>query len=48
MSDPQFQLEEFKAFLDPYAEGLPADVQQALADRYAELFRDCLKTEVSA
>ncbi|HMB89597.1 MAG TPA: endo-1,4-beta-xylanase [Rhodothermales bacterium] len=38
MSDPQFQLEEFKAFLDPYAEGLPAAVQQALADRYAELF----------
>ena len=38
MSDPQFQLEEFKAFLDPYADGLPADVQQALADCYAELF----------
>lgn len=38
MSHPQFQLEEFEEFLDPYAEGLPADVQQALADRYAELF----------
>jgi endo-1,4-beta-xylanase len=39
MSDPQFQLEEFKAFLDPYRNGLPDDVQQRLADRYAELFR---------
>jgi endo-1,4-beta-xylanase len=38
MSDPQFQLEEFKAFLDPYADGLPDDMQQQLADRYAELF----------
>jgi endo-1,4-beta-xylanase len=38
MSDPQFQLEEFKAFLDPYAGGLPDDVQQELADRYTELF----------
>ena len=38
MSDPQFQLEEFKTFLDPYRKGLPADVQKQLADRYAELF----------
>jgi endo-1,4-beta-xylanase len=38
MSDPQFQLEEFREFLDPYRGGLPADVQTALADRYAELF----------
>ena len=38
MSHPQFQLEEFKEYLDPYAEGLPEDVQKALADRYAELF----------
>lgn len=38
MSDPQFQLEEFKAFLDPYPNGLPAGVQQKLTDRYAELF----------
>jgi endo-1,4-beta-xylanase len=38
MRDPQFQLEEFKAFLDPYAQGLPVAVQQQLADRYAELF----------
>jgi endo-1,4-beta-xylanase len=39
MSDPQFQLEEFKTFLDPYRGGLPADVQRALAARYVELFR---------
>jgi len=39
MSDKQFQLEEFKEFLDPYADGLPAAQQQELADRYAELFR---------
>ena len=38
LSDEQFQLEEFKAFLDPYAAGLPEDVQQELAARYAELF----------
>jgi endo-1,4-beta-xylanase len=39
MSDPQFQLEEFKTFLDPYRTGLPDSVQRRLADRYAELFR---------
>jgi endo-1,4-beta-xylanase len=38
MSDKQFQLEEFKAFLDPYADGLPDDVQRQLTERYAELF----------
>ena len=38
MSDPQFQLEEFKTFLDPYKKGLPAEVQKQLANRYAELF----------
>jgi endo-1,4-beta-xylanase len=38
MSDKQFQNEEFKTFLDPYPNGLPADMQKALADRYAELF----------
>lgn len=35
---PQFQLEEFKTFLDPYQKGLPDAQQKALADRYAELF----------
>jgi endo-1,4-beta-xylanase len=35
---PQYDLEEFKTFLDPYQDGLPKDVQQQLANRYAELF----------
>ncbi len=39
MAHPQFQLPEFEAFLDPYREGLPPEVQQQLAERYAELFR---------
>jgi len=39
MAHPQFQLPEFERYLDPYPDGLPADVQQQLADRYAELFR---------
>ena len=39
MSHPQFQLPEFKRFLDPYRAGLPAQVQQQLAARYAGLFR---------
>jgi endo-1,4-beta-xylanase len=39
MSHEQFQLEEFKTFLDPYRNGLPDTVQQQLTDRYAELFR---------
>lgn len=38
MAHPQFQLPEFKTFLDPYRDGLPAEVQQQLTDRYAELF----------
>ncbi|MDH5823260.1 endo-1,4-beta-xylanase [Luteimonas sp. RD2P54] len=39
MMHPQFQLPEFERFLDPYRDGLPADVERRLADRYAELFR---------
>jgi endo-1,4-beta-xylanase len=39
MSDPQFQLEEFRAYLDPWRAGLPDSVQRRLAERYAELFR---------
>lgn len=39
MSSPQFQLEEFEKFLDPYQDGLPTDIEQQLTDRYAELFR---------
>jgi endo-1,4-beta-xylanase len=38
MLDPQFQLPEFKKFLDPYRNGLPPAVQKQLADRYAELY----------
>ena len=39
MAHPQFQLPEFKRFLDPYPDGLPPQVQRRLAERYAELFR---------
>lgn len=38
MSDKQFQLEEFKTFLDPYPDALPDSVQTLLANRYEELF----------
>jgi endo-1,4-beta-xylanase len=38
MADRQFQLEEFKTFLDPYKKGLPDSMQRVLANRYAELF----------
>ena len=36
--DRQLQLPEFKSYLDPYRDGLPDDVQQQLAKRYAEIF----------
>jgi endo-1,4-beta-xylanase len=39
LADPQFQLEEFKAYLDPYRDGLPPEVERQVADRWAELFR---------
>jgi len=39
MADKQFQLEEFKTFLDPYPNGLPDSVQTLLTKRYEELFR---------
>ena len=39
MSDYQFQLEEFKNYLDPYQDGLPDKEQQRLAERYEELFK---------
>ena len=38
MADKQFQLEEFKKFLDPYPNGLPDSVQALLTKRYEELF----------
>ncbi|GAB5561679.1 MAG: endo-1,4-beta-xylanase [Synoicihabitans sp.] len=39
MMHPQFQLEEFKTFLDPYADGLPPAVEAQFTARYVELFR---------
>ena len=38
MMHPQFQLEEFETFLDPYAKGLPDAVQAKLTARYEALF----------
>lgn len=38
MLHPQFQEEEFEEYLDPYKNGLPADVQTALTKRYQEIF----------
>ena len=38
MADKQFQLEEFKSFLDPYQKGLPDSIQILLTKRYEELF----------
>lgn len=38
MMHPQFQLEEFEVFLDPYKNGLPKDIQAQLTQRYKELF----------
>ena len=39
LTEPQFQLEEFEAYLDPYKDGMPEDVARRLDDRYEELFR---------
>ncbi|MCC7043040.1 MAG: endo-1,4-beta-xylanase [Acidobacteria bacterium] len=39
MADPQFQLEEFETYLDPYRNGLPADVEARVNERWTELFR---------
>ena len=39
LQDPQYQLEEFEEFLDPYKDGLPAEVEDQLAARYEDLFR---------
>jgi len=38
MAHPQFQLEEFRESLNPYADSLPHKVQRKLANRYEELF----------
>ena len=39
LTEPQWQNEEFKKFLDPYGAGLPEAVQRQLTVRYEELFR---------
>ncbi len=39
MMHPQFQLEEFETYLDPYQAGLPPDVEAQFTERYVELFR---------
>lgn len=39
LQDPMYQQEEFEAFLDPYKDGLPEEVEDQLAARYEELFR---------
>ena len=36
---PQYELEEFQTFLNPYPTGLPDEIQQSLTDRYVELFK---------
>ncbi|MDO6835543.1 endo-1,4-beta-xylanase [Pseudoalteromonas carrageenovora] len=38
MMKPQFQLEEFETYLDPYKNGLPSDVEAQLNTRYKALF----------
>ncbi|WP_165742064.1 endo-1,4-beta-xylanase [Pseudoalteromonas sp. Z1A6] len=38
MMKPQFQLEEFETYLDPYKNGLPNDVEAQLNARYKALF----------
>lgn len=43
MQDPALQREEFMRYLNPYAEGLPADIEQQIADRYEEIMRTILK-----
>jgi endo-1,4-beta-xylanase len=39
MMHPQFQLEEFEIYLDPYPAGLPPAVRSQFTQRYVELFR---------
>ena len=38
LNDPQYQLEEFEKYLDPYKDGLPSEVEDQLDRRYEELF----------
>lgn len=43
MLHPQFQLPEFKKFLDPYRNGLPKEIEKLQAKRFVELFKIFLK-----
>jgi endo-1,4-beta-xylanase len=45
MMEPQFQLEEFETFLDPYKNGLPKSIEIELANRYKELFEIFVKNK---
>ncbi len=45
MMEPQFQLEEFETFLDPYKKGLPKSIEIELANRYKELFEIFVKNK---
>lgn len=45
MMEPQFQLEEFETFFDPYKNGLPQDIENQLTTRYQELFELFLKNK---
>jgi endo-1,4-beta-xylanase len=38
MLHPQYELEEFEEYLDPYKDGLPDEVQAELSERYREIF----------
>jgi len=46
MLHPQFELEEFEVFLDPYPDGLPTEIERQLTDRYQELFFIKRKTKL--
>jgi endo-1,4-beta-xylanase len=39
LQEPQFQLEEFETFLDPYKDGLPKEVENQQTARYKELMQ---------
>ncbi|WP_233267631.1 endo-1,4-beta-xylanase [Algibacter sp. L1A34] len=45
MMEPQFQLEEFETFLDPYKNGLPKSIEIELANRYKDLFEIFIKNK---
>lgn len=43
MFDPALQREEFMRWLNPYANGIPEDVDQQVADRYEEIMKTIYK-----